>query len=54
MIIDIEEELFQQVKKIVKSRSLSVYKQLEELKPIDALATDTTLISFPFGVVLLK
>ena len=33
MIIDINDELFSKVKKIVKSRNLSIYEELEELKP---------------------
>lgn len=43
MIIDISEELFQKVKQIVKVRNLSLYEQLEELKPLDTITTDTTL-----------
>ena len=46
MIIDINEELFHKVKQIVKSRNLSIYEQLEEIKPLDTVATtptDTTL-----------
>ena len=44
MIIDINEELFHKVKQIVKSRNLSIYEQLEEIKPLDTVATDNTLI----------
>lgn len=43
MIIDIDDELFNKVKQIVKGRNLSIYEQLEELKPLKTLATDTTL-----------
>ena len=43
MIISIDEELFQKVKQIVKSRNLSIYEQLEEIKPLDTVATDNTL-----------
>lgn len=43
MIISIDEELFQKVKQIVKSRNLSIYEQLEEIKPLEAITTDTTL-----------
>src|SRR6218665_3685347 len=43
MIIEIDEELFQKVKQIVKSRNLSIYEQLEEIKPLDTVATDNTL-----------
>ncbi len=44
MIIDINEELFHKVKQIVKSRNLSIYEQLEEIKILDTVATDNTLI----------
>ena len=43
MIIDINEELFHKVKQIVKSRNLSIYEQLEEIKPLDTVTTDNTL-----------
>ena len=43
MIISIDEELFQKVKQIVKGRNLSIYEQLEEIKPLEAITTDTTL-----------
>ena len=43
MIISIDDELFQKVKQIVKSRNLSIYEQLEEIKPLDTVATDNTL-----------
>ena len=43
MIISIDEELFQKVKQIVKGRNLSIYEQLEEIKPLDTVATDNTL-----------
>ena len=43
MIISIEDELFQKVKQIVKGRNLSIYEQLEEIKPLDTVATDNTL-----------
>ena len=41
MIISIDEELFQKVKQIVKGRNLSIYEQLEEIKPLDTVATVT-------------
>lgn len=47
MIISIDEELFQKVKKIVKGRNLSIYEELEAITPLDAVATvtaDTSLI----------
>ena len=43
MIISIDEELFQKVKQIVKGRNLSIYEELENIKPLDTVATDTTL-----------
>ena len=43
MIISIDEELFQKVKQIVKGRNLSIYEQLEDIKPLDTVATDNTL-----------
>ena len=44
MIISIDDELFQKVKQIVKGRNLSIYEQLEEIKPLDTVTTDNTLI----------
>ncbi len=44
MIIDINEELFKKVKQIVKGRNLSIYEELENIKPLDAVVTDTALI----------
>ncbi len=43
MIISIDYELFQKVKQIVKGRNLSIYEQLENIKPLDTVATDNTL-----------
>lgn len=43
MIINIDEELFQKVKQIVKSRNLSIYEELETIKPLDTIPTDNTL-----------
>ena len=45
MIIDINKELFEKVKQIVKSRNLAIYEQLEDINPLDTVATDinTTL-----------
>ena len=42
MIIDIDEELFQKIKQIVKGRSKSIYEELEAITPLDAVATITT------------
>lgn len=43
MIIDIDDELFNKVKQIVKSRTLSIYEQLENIKPLETFVTDNTL-----------
>ena len=43
MTISIDDELFQKVKQIVKGRNLSIYEQLEDIKPLDTVATDNTL-----------
>ena len=43
MIIDIDDELFQKVKQIVKGRNLTLFNELESIKPLDTVATDTTL-----------
>ena len=42
MIISIDDELFQKVKQIVKGRNLSIYEQLEEIKPLNTVATTPT------------
>ncbi len=43
MIIDIKDELFQKVKQIVKGRNLTLFNELESIKPLDTVATDNTL-----------
>ena len=43
MIISIDDDLFDKVVEIVKHRNLSIYNELKEIKPLDTLATDTTL-----------
>ena len=44
MIIEIDYELFQKVKQIVKGRNLSIYEQLENIKPLDdTVAANNTL-----------
>ena len=42
MIISIDDELFQKVKQIVKGRNLTLFNELESIKPLDTVATDTT------------
>jgi hypothetical protein len=41
MIIDIEDDLFLQVKKIIKSRSIKVYEQLDNITPLDTVPNNT-------------
>ncbi|WP_421715745.1 hypothetical protein [Arcobacter arenosus] len=41
MTIEIDEVLFNKVKKIVKGRNLSIYEQLENITPIISLPVDT-------------
>ena len=43
MIIQIRDDLLDKVVEIVKHRNLSIYNELKEIKPLDTLATDTTL-----------
>ena len=43
MIIQIRDDLFDKVVEIMKHRNLSIYNELKEIKPLDTLATDTTL-----------
>ena len=43
MIISIDDELFQKVKQIVKGRNLTLFNELESIKPLDTVATDNTL-----------
>ncbi len=44
MIIQIRDDLFDKVVELVKHRNLSIYNELKEIKPLDTVATDTTLI----------
>ena len=43
MIIEIRDDLFDKVVEIMKHRNLSIYNELKEIKPLDTVATDTTL-----------
>lgn len=43
MIIDIDEELLKEIKKILKDSDLSIYEQLKQIKPLATLPTDNTL-----------
>jgi hypothetical protein len=44
MIIDIEDELFYKIKELMKHRSKSIYEQLKEIKPLEAITTDTNTL----------
>ena len=43
MIIEIRDDLFYKLVELMKHRNLSIYNELKEIKPLDTLATDTTL-----------
>ena len=43
MIIQIRDDLFDKVVELVKHRNLSIYNELKDIKPLDTVATDTTL-----------
>ncbi|PHO12560.1 hypothetical protein CPG38_06850 [Malaciobacter marinus] len=43
MIIEIEEELFNKLKDLMKNRSKSIYEELSQIKPLETVATDNTL-----------
>ena len=43
MIIQIRDDLFDKVVEIMKHRNLSIYNELKEIKPLDTVATETTL-----------
>ena len=43
MIIQIRDDLFDKVVEIMKHRNLSIYNELKDIKPLDTVATDTTL-----------
>ena len=43
MIIEIRDDLFDKVVEIMKHRNLSIYNELKEIKPLDTVATNTTL-----------
>ena len=43
MIISIDDELFQKVKQVVKGRNLTLFNELESIKPLDTVATNNTL-----------
>jgi hypothetical protein len=41
MIINIDEELFNKVKELMKNRSKSIYEQLEDIKPLEAIPNNS-------------
>ena len=43
MIIEIRDDLFDKVVELMKHRNQSIYNELKEIKPLDTVATDTTL-----------
>jgi hypothetical protein len=43
MIIEIRDDLFYKLVDLMENRSKSIYNELKEIKPLDTVATDTTL-----------
>ncbi|MGJ0321579.1 hypothetical protein [Aliarcobacter cryaerophilus] len=43
MIIEIRDDLFYKLVDLMKHRNLSIYNELKEIKPLDRVATYTTL-----------
>ncbi len=43
MIIQIRDDLFYKLVDLMENRSKSIYNELKEIKPLDTVATDTTL-----------
>ena len=43
MIIEIRDDLFYKLVDLMKHRNLSIHNELKEIKPLDTVATDTTL-----------
>ena len=43
MIIEIRDDLFYKLVDLMENRSKSIYNELKEIKPLDTIATDTTL-----------
>ena len=44
MIIEIRDDLFYKLVDLMENRSKSIYNELKEIKPLDTVVTDTTLI----------
>ncbi|MFW2557256.1 hypothetical protein [Aliarcobacter butzleri] len=43
MIIEIKEDLFYKLVELMKNRNTTIYNELKEIKPLEAITTDTTL-----------
>ena len=43
MIIEIRDDLFYKLVELMKHRNLTIYNELKDIKPLDTVATDTTL-----------
>ena len=43
MIIQIRDDLFYKLVDLMENRSKSIYNELKDIKPLDTVATDTTL-----------
>ena len=43
MVIEIRDDLFYKLVDLMENRSKSIYNELKEIKPLDTVATDTTL-----------
>ena len=43
IFIEIREDLFYRLVDLMKNRNLSIYEELENIKPLEAITTDTTL-----------
>ncbi len=43
MIIEIRDDLFYKLVELMENRSKSIYNELKEIKPLDAVATNNTL-----------
>jgi hypothetical protein len=41
MIIEIEEDLFNKLKELMKNRSKTIYEQLEQIKPFENIPTNS-------------
>ena len=43
IFIEIREDLFYKLVDLMKNRNLSIYEELENIKPLEAITTDTSL-----------